>query len=113
MPILEYKCPACGRTSSFLTKSIGIMIQPACQACGSSEMRRAISSFAHHRSTRDIHQASGPPSQHLDWDRYKDPRNIGRTVEDTFKEWNVEVPSHIRETIDAAREGTMPKEVDF
>lgn len=44
---------------------------------------------------------------------YKDPRNIGRNVEETLRRWNYDMPREVRNAIDAARDGTLPEGVDL
>lgn len=113
MPIYEYRCNACKALSSFFTRSISQPPDPVCGSCASRDMARAISSFAYHKTIQQVHEESGPPPGHPSFDYYKDPRNIGRYVEDTFRKSNMEIPKSVQETIDAAREGTMPKELDL
>jgi len=78
-------------------------------------MQRAISSVAYHKSLKSIHEdygsppAPGAPSQ----DYYKDPRNVGRYVEESFHKYGIEMPQSVRDTIDAAREGTLPEGLDL
>ena len=45
-------------------------------------------------------------------DFFKDPRNIGRWTEKKFKEVGMEVPPEIREEIDAARDGVLPRSLE-
>ncbi len=40
---------------------------------------------------------------------YKDPRNIGRWTEKRFQDMGQEMPDDIKQTIQAAREGELPK----
>lgn len=40
---------------------------------------------------------------------YKDPRNIGRWAEKRFQDMGMEMPDNVKETIQAAREGELPK----
>lgn len=64
---------------------------------------------------KTVHEESGPPSLFSnDPNYYKDPRNIGRSTEHRLKELGIDINSDptfkgIRETIDAAREGELPK----
>ncbi len=44
-------------------------------------------------------------------DYYRDPRNIGRGTETRFQEMGLEVPSQVKQMIQAAREGEMPPAV--
>jgi putative FmdB family regulatory protein len=46
MPIYEYGCPKCGKTSSFLVRNTQTHRPPACPHCGKAKMRRALSRFA-------------------------------------------------------------------
>jgi hypothetical protein len=70
-----------------------------------------MSSFATGRTTQSVHrQHSSSSTPGLDY--YSDPRNIGRHMEDSFKQFGVDMPKSVRNTIDAAREGDLPKGVD-
>ena len=46
-------------------------------------------------------------------DYYRDPRNIGRNVEESFSRYGVDIPKPVRESIDAAREGHLPQGTDI
>ena len=115
MPIYEYICRPCGTRSSTFTRSITDTVAPVCSHCGSADMRRAVSSFAYHRSLKTIHEGSGsPPGLGVpSLDYYKDPRNVGRHVEEAFQKYGMELPESVRETIDAARDGELPKGMDL
>lgn len=110
MPVYEFRCHTCQRKSSFLLRNIGESLSPTCPACGSGEMSRLMSSFAHHKSMATIHEESGGPDN-PGADYYKDPRNIGRWTEKKFKDMGMEMPSQIEEMIHSAREGEMPESV--
>ena len=113
MPIYEYRCAACQGISSFFTRSINDPVEPVCSHCGGREMRRAISSFAHHKSLKSIHEESGPPPPNPTLDYYKDPRNVGRYVEESFQRYGMEMPKSVKENIEAAREGELPKGLEL
>jgi putative FmdB family regulatory protein len=113
MPIYEYRCLECGKASSVFTRSVNQEVEPECSHCASSNLRRLISSFAHHKSLNTIHQESGSPPGYADPSYYSDPRNIGRNVEDSFQKHGMEVPSSVQETIRAARDGELPKGMDL
>jgi len=66
--------------------------------------------FALGKTTRSVHE-SHPSSRSPEY--YSDPRNIGRHVEDSFKRHGMEMPATVRENIQAAREGNLPKGVDL
>ena len=109
MPIYEFRCQACEKKSSVLVRKLTVPNKPVCPACGSHEMTRLISGFAYHKSLQTIHEESGEPSGNAGDDYYKDPRNIGRWTEKKFQQMGLDMPAEIKEEIDAAREGELPK----
>ena len=113
MPIYEYRCEMCGGVSSFFTKTINTAVEPVCVYCQVTDMRRVISTFAMGKSGRRLQDnySSGMGRPHLDY--YRDPRNIGRHVEDSFSRHGVDMPESVRDTIQAAREGDIPKGLDI
>ena len=112
MPIYEYRCEMCGGVSSFFTKTINTAVEPLCVHCQGTQMRRVISTFAMGKSGRpaQVNHSSGMEGPPLDY--YSDPRNIGHHVEDSFARHGVEMPETVRDTIQAAREGDLPKGLD-
>ena len=113
MPIYEYRCLTCGGVSSMFTRSVNEQVTPACEHCEGKELQKLVSSFAHHKSLKTIHEESGPPPGYPAPDYYKDPRNIGRYVEDSFRSHGLDVPEKVKERIKAAREGELPKGMDL
>ena len=109
MPIYEYRCSACNRRTSVFVRKVSDPEGVACQHCGSPDLERAISSFAHHRTMAGVWEASGPPGMSPGDDYYKDPRNIGRWTEERLGQLGVDMPKEAQEMIDAARDGTMPE----
>ncbi len=108
MPIYEYKCQGCKKKFSVLILSkSGNM--PVCPDCGRNNVERLMSTFAHHRSVKDIHEESGEPTLIPKTEFYKDPRNIGRWTEKRFKELGLDVPDEIKHDIQIAREGEIPR----
>jgi putative FmdB family regulatory protein len=106
MPIYEYRCNNCRKKVSVFMRMVNLQGQPACPECQGTDMTRVFSSFAMHRSIQSIHEDNSNPGS---GDYYKDPRNIGRQLEDRFKGMNMEVPPEIRQSIDSAREGVLPE----
>ncbi len=109
MPIYELSCPSCCKKTSFFVKTASSPFEPKCPVCGSADLVRVISSFAHHKSIETIHEESGEPSMFPSQDYYKDPRNIGRTVEERFQKMGMEMPAELQQKIQAAREGDLPE----
>ena len=90
-------------------RNTSLSIKPKCKTCGNTDLKRTISSFAHHKSTKTIHDESGKPSMFPSQDYYKDPRNIGRWTEKRFQDMGMEMPTGIQDKIKAAREGELPE----
>lgn len=109
MPIYEFICHNCHKKTSVLVRSVSESVTPACHFCGSASLSRTVSSFAYHKSLQTVWEESGEPSSHPSDDYYKDPRNIGRWAEKKFQEMGEEMPSQLKEEIQAAREGVMPE----
>lgn len=111
MPIYEFRCVSCGKVSSFFIRSISSALDPYCNHCQSRDMQRRMSSFSLGKTPQSVQsQYSSAGSSGLDF--YSDPRNIGRQVEDSFQQYGIDMPQSVRNNIDAAREGDLPKAVD-
>ena len=109
MPIYEFLCQKCEGKFSILVRSRTDSTAAQCPNCGSSEVVRLISSFSYRKSKKTVHEEAGEPQMFSSPDYYEDPRNIGRWTEKRFKELGMELPSEVREEIQAAREGEMPE----
>ncbi len=112
MPIYEYRCGSCGQLSSFFTRSISTPLEPICSQCNSPDMQRRMSSFAMGKTTQSVHAGFPSAVDPASPDYYSDPRNIGRHVEEGFQRYGIEMPKGVRDTIEAAREGDLPKGLD-
>ncbi len=78
---------------------------PECEHCGSPRTARQISSVARLKTDQDVIDEYGAPGE---GGEYRDPRQIGRWVEERFEEYGMDLPDETREMIDAAREGELP-----
>src|SRR4051812_18156691 len=112
MPIYEFRCKECKRLTSVFTRSVNSPVEAKCDSCGSTEMERAPTKFAYHRSESQIMDEYGVPDPGAGPNAYKDPRQIGRWVEKRFDEMGMELPQEARQMIDAAREGEFPAPVN-
>jgi len=108
MPIYEYKCKACARLTSQFFRSADAEKPPACQHCG-GKTARALSRFAVGRNASSVESDFGTPPRSPE--EYRDPRQIGRWVENKFDEYGMDLPDGAREMIDAARDGELPDAV--
>lgn len=113
MPIYEYRCGECDRVSSFFTRSMDAAVTPVCSYCQSTEMRRRMSSFALGKTTAGVQERYPAGSGGSPMDYYSDPRNIGRRVEESYQRHGLEMPGGVRDNIAAAREGTLPKDLEL
>ena len=109
MPIYEYKCMDCTAITSIFTRSINSSITAVCEKCTSNNLTRILSKFSVSKTIQQIHETNSSNSGNF----YDDPSNIGRNVEKSFSDWNMEMPNSIRESIDAARDGTLPEGLDL
>lgn len=50
MPIYEYRCLDCGKTSTFLTLGVKVALDLKCQNCGGTNLRKLVSRVAVLRS---------------------------------------------------------------
>ena len=111
MPIYEYRCKTCRRLTSVFARTVSSKVEPTCSHCGGSNMERALSQFAYHRTEQQIMEQYGVPDPSAGPDSYKDPRQIGRWVEKRFDDMGMELPDEARKMIDAARAGEFPEPV--
>lgn len=111
MPIYEFTCDKCQKLTSVFVRSVNSDVNATCQYCGSSEMRRAVSKVGIKRTDQQIMEQYGTPQPGQGPDAYRDPRQIGRWVEQRFDQMGMELPAEARKMIDAAREGEFPEPV--
>ena len=116
MPIYEFLCKSCKNKASFFVRTYKTPENWVCPACGGTNLERCISKCAYHQGIKDIWEKSGPPSAFAEnTDYYKDPRNIGRWAENKMKSLGVDLNSEefrgVKDSIEAAREGELPKEL--
>jgi putative FmdB family regulatory protein len=107
VPIYEFLCHQCNVRFSVLVRNWAESADTRCPGCG-GDVERVMSTFAYHRSIKDIQEEAGEPALLSRPDFYKDPRNVGRWTEKKFKEMGLDVPTEIKEEIKAAREGELP-----
>ncbi len=108
MPIYEYKCKKCARLTSQFVRNPARELAPPCQHCGATT-KRALSRFALGKSVSQVREQYGATPRSAD--DYKDPRQIGRWVENKFDEYGMDLPDEARTMIDAARDGDLPDAV--
>ena len=113
MPIYEYRCGDCARVTSFFTRSIDAALTPVCSHCQSGNMQRRMSSFVQGKTAAAVHERYPAGSAAAPLDYYSDPRNIGRNVEESYQRHGLAMPEAVRDNIAAAREGTLPQDLEL
>ena len=112
MPIYEYRCAACSRTTSIFVRSASASFEERCEHCHSTSVSRLVSRVARLRTEQDVLDTYGSPGVDARAeDAYRDPRQIGRWLERRFEDYGMQVPEETRQMIDAAREGELPSQV--
>jgi putative FmdB family regulatory protein len=101
MPIYEYYCEACGRTSSFLLLRHSEEVSPYCKACGNKDVRRVISRVAVLKSEEQRMESLLDPSKFSDLDE-NDPGSIERVARRMGRELGDELGEGFEESMEEA-----------
>lgn len=56
MPVYEYRCNNCQRRLSVYVRGFSDTTEPVCTACGSKEVSRLFSTFAHIKTDKDAYE---------------------------------------------------------
>jgi putative FmdB family regulatory protein len=98
MPIYEYWCKACKRTSSFLLLRATEEVEPYCKICGSTDVKRRISRVSLPRGEERMMERLLDPSRFSDLDE-NNPSSIERAVRRMGKELGEELGGDFEEAI--------------
>lgn len=79
MPIYEYECDKCHRSTSVLTMRVSEKAKPVCRHCGGTRMHRLMSRFAMPRSDEARMDAMADPSNFAGLDE-NDPKSLARMM---------------------------------
>ena len=111
MPIYEYYCEACGRTSSFLLLRHSEEVSPYCKACGNKDVRRVISRVAVLKSEEQRMESLLDPSKFSDLDE-NDPGSIERVARRMGRELGDELGEGFEESMEEAlhEEASTPQQ---
>jgi len=110
MPVFEYECARCGRTSSHLVLGKRRRPRLACPGCNSSKLRRVMSAFAVHESEAarlDSFDTSKPRDESF----YRDSRNVGVWAKKRARDMGVDLGPKFDATVEKARSGKLIKEM--
>jgi putative FmdB family regulatory protein len=89
MPIYEYRCDKCRRTSSVLTTRISEKVEPVCSHCGSKDMQRLLSRFAMPKSEEARLDSLSDSAMFSGVDE-NDPKSVARMMRRMGKEMGEE-----------------------
>ncbi len=106
MPIYEYQCGQCRELSSFLVLKTKEAEGISCKFCGSKDLRRVLSGFAHHRSEASRLENFNT-SKARGEEFYKDSRNIGLWAKKKAKELGADLGTQFDEVVEKARSGKI------
>lgn len=109
MPIYEYRCNVCHQRVSIFTRSVHQHIEPTCDLCGATDLKRLVSSFAVHRTEAD--RLADIDTSSLD---YSDSRNIGLSAKKRLMDLGApdDMMPQVDEIIEKGRSGELLKEYE-
>ncbi len=90
MPLYEYQCQDCRRRLTVLVRSASNSPEPACEHCGSANLKRLISKFSFHRSWGDSLNWA-PDSGYPGDMEHEDPRQMAEWMRGMQREMGEEV----------------------
>ncbi|MBI49886.1 MAG: hypothetical protein CL781_00945 [Chloroflexi bacterium] len=105
MPIYEYLCNDCEAFFEIFFKSFGNTSGTKCPGCSSESVERKISSVSF-KIDSSLNMSNSDSY-------YSDRSNIGKHVESSFAKNGLEMPETVRKTIENARSGKMPDNLDI
>ena len=109
MPVYEYGCPSCRRKSSIFVRSFSAEVSPACEHCGSTDVRRLFSRFAVHKSSGGLDSLDDDAA--LGGLDESDPRQMAQMMRRMSSEMGEDVDPEMREMLDRMEAGEMPDEM--
>jgi putative FmdB family regulatory protein len=90
MPIYEYRCEDCRRKTTVITLRVSASVDPTCDHCGGTKLRRLMSRFATPRSEDARLEGLADPSSMGDIDE-SDPKSMARWMRKMGKELGEDV----------------------
>jgi putative FmdB family regulatory protein len=99
MPIYEYRCNDCTKTSSFLLLRVSEEIEPYCKACGSRSVKRLLSRVSVLKSEERRLEGLLDPAKLSDLDE-NDPASIERVMRRMGRELGDELGEGFQESLE-------------
>ena len=105
MPVYEYLCDECEAFFEVFFKSFVNLSNAKCPKCSSDSVTRKMSSVSF--------KIGGSLNMSDSESYYSDRSNIGKHVEESFSKNGLDMPDTVRKTIDDARSGKMPDNLNI
>jgi putative FmdB family regulatory protein len=106
MPIYEYRCEDCGKTSEFLLIRTDESFIPQCKRCKSKKMSRVLSKVRVIRSEESRMESLADPSKWGDLDE-RDPKSMAKMMKRLGKEFGEELGEDADKMVDEAMDEEM------
>ena len=103
MPIYEYRCDECGKTSEFLLIKTDETFIPQCKRCKSKKMTRVLSRVRVVRSEESRMESLADPSKWGGLDE-KDPKSMAKWMKRMGKEMGEDMGEDVDQMVDEAME---------
>jgi putative FmdB family regulatory protein len=93
MPVYEYRCNSCRRRVAVFVKGFSQTPEAVCSSCGSRDLTRLFSTFAHLRTDQDVYEGilgdttlvnrmmANDPSALVEWSRRLEGSDVGKDSE--------------------------------
>ena len=108
MPIYEYRCEACGKTSEFLLMKTDEKLVPQCKHCKSKKMARILSRVRVVRSEESRMESLADPSKWGGLDE-NDPKSMAKWMKRMGQEMGEDVGDVDQMMDEAMQEEANPK----
>ena len=103
MPIYEYRCDDCGKTSEFLLIKSEEVFTPQCKRCKSKKMSRVLSRVRVIRSEESRMESLADPSKWGGLDE-SDPKGMAKWMKKMGKEMGEDMGEDVDQIVDEAME---------
>lgn len=103
MPIYEYRCQECRRTSSFLILNLKEPFTPVCPECGSLALERILSRVHVRLSEETRLERLADPTTWAGVDE-NDPRSMARLLKKMGREMGEDFPGEVDQLVEEAME---------
>lgn len=103
MPIYEYRCQECSRTSSFLLLNLKEPFVPVCERCGGRSLERVLSRVHVRLSEETRLERLADPAAWAGLDE-NDPKSAARLLKKMGQEMGEDYPGEVDQLVEEAME---------